>query len=31
VGDEDWPALRAHVAAVGDLLATIEERVAGAA
>jgi HEPN domain-containing protein len=27
LGDEDWPALRAHVAAVDELLATIETRV----
>lgn len=28
VEDEDWPALRAHVEAVGDLLKTIEDRLA---
>lgn len=27
--DEDWPALRAHVEALAELLATVEKRVAG--
>ena len=29
LGDEDWPALRAHVEAVGALLAVIRKRVEG--